>query len=96
MWDKIRTNMQTIVLIAAFIGVSGTACAYFAKSADHNALAASYNYDKTQQRHNAVQERVWALEAECKKSTCSSVILEEIKHLKLELQELDRQLRKKS
>lgn len=94
MWTKIKENMQAIILIAAFLSVCAGGVGYFAKASDHNALAASYKFDKTTQRHNAVQERIWMLEDACKKG-CSQAVLNEIKKLKLELKELERELSNK-
>jgi len=96
MWRKIRTNMNAIIIIAAFLGVAFTGHAYFAKSADLNALASSYHFDKTTQRYNAVQERIWMLEGRCQKDgRCPAEILIEINKLKLELKALSRELAKK-
>ena len=102
MWTKIKSNMQAIILIIAFLGAVGGAQAYFAKSKDLDVvnesvamLAASYSFDKDTARHNSVQERIWALEEQCKKSPCSNVVLNEIKKLKLELKALEIKLSKK-
>jgi len=96
MWRKIRTNMNAIIIIAAFLGVAFTGHAYFAKSADLDALASSYHFDKTTQRYNAVQERIWMLEARCEKDGgCQVEIQVEINKLKLELKVLERELAKK-
>ena len=95
MWTKIKANMQAIILIIAFLGACGGAQAYFAKSKDLSMLTASYNFDKDTARHNSVQERIWALEEQCRKSPCSNAVLNEIKKLRLELKALDRKLSQK-
>jgi len=95
MWTKIKGNMQAIILIIVFLGAVGGAQAYFAKARDLNMLAASVNFDRDTARHNSIQERIWALEEQCRKNPCSNAVLNEIKKLRLELRALDRKLSQK-
>lgn len=98
MWSKIKNCMSAILLVAAFLGAAAGGHAYFAKQKDFNELVEAYKFDKTTERHNAIQERIWALEDMCRKTPdlCTQEVKEEIKHLKLELDELKRELSKKS
>jgi uncharacterized protein YdcH (DUF465 family) len=93
MWKKAKEYMSSIILILAFLGAAAGGVTYFAKASDLEALASSYQFDKNTQRHNAIQERIWKLEEDCKNG-CSQAVKEEIKKLKLELKELDRKLKK--
>jgi len=56
MGNKIKENVQAILLIAAFLGVCSGAVTYFATASEFQELKFSYQFDKLTQRHNAVQE----------------------------------------
>ena len=93
--NKIRENLATICTVCTLAVMIVGAQAYFAKSADLKAFRAEYVFDQTTKRYEAVQERLWALEARCNKNPCTQDILNEIKKLRLELKQLDRELNKK-
>ena len=93
--NKIRENLGTICTVCTLVVMIVGAQAYFAKSADFEAFRAEYQFDKDTKRYEAVQERLWALEARCSQNPCAPAVLNEIKKLKLELKDLERRLSKK-
>lgn len=97
MSNKILTWVSIAAAIIVVIGASWTAWNYKANAHEFKELEASYQFDKTTQRHNAVQERLWALENLCKNTPaqCSIQVRNEIQKLRLELDALKRELAKK-
>ena len=97
MSKKLLTWVSIAAAAVVVIGSGWTAWNYKANTHEFQELKASYQLDKTTQRHNAVQERLWSLENMCRNtpSQCSAQVKAEMRHLRLELEELKRELSKK-
>lgn len=91
---RISLILGIVLSLSALVGVIFGFDQRFAKSSEVEQVAMRLDQKILEDQKFNIQKRIWLLEDRCKKEHCSPEVMEEIRHLKQDLQRVTDKLKR--